>query len=72
MGPATETVAALGTSRRVFAPYFHIAVTLHVCPYRGEKFSSIDVQREEEITVVCAGEGMEWDSKIPNRPGVVG
>lgn len=72
MRPTTETVTALGTSRRVFALYFHIAVTLHFYPFWGEKFSSVDMQREEEITVVCAGGGMEWDSKIPNRPRVVG
>lgn len=74
--PTTETVAALGTSQMVFAPYFHVSVTPHVCPFQGEKFSSVDMQREEEITVVHAGEGMEWDSKygigqgpLNERPG---
>lgn len=56
---------------RVFAPFLHRPVTLQVCPFWGEKSSSVDVQRKEEITVGCAGEGMEEDSKISNRPGVI-
>lgn len=29
------------------------------------------MQRKEEILVVCAGEGIEEDSKISNMPGVI-
>lgn len=50
------------------APCFRVAVTVHVGPFREETFSTVDLQREEEITVVCAAGGAEWDSKIANRP----
>lgn len=56
--PTIETVTALGTSQRVFAPSFHRAVALCVCLFWGEEFSSVDMQREEEISVACAGEGV--------------